>query len=75
MGASGMKATTTTSKMNRSSTSLSLELLPMACLLLVASALAIAGGPATATLFFGMLLVFAILVSICRSRLTSREES
>jgi amino acid permease len=67
MGASGMKATTTTSKMNRSSTSLSLELLPMACLLLVASALAIAGGPA--------LLVFAILVSICRSRLTSREES
>lgn len=70
-----MKATTTSSKMNRSVFNLSLELLPMFCLLLVASALAIAGGPATATLFFGMLLVFAILVSVCRSRLSPGKES
>lgn len=47
--------------------------LPMACLLLVASLLAIAGGVATSILFFGMLLVFSLLLFVLRHRSLARE--
>lgn len=43
------------------------ELFPSACLLATAGMLAIVGGVETATLFFGMLLLFALLLAVSRS--------
>jgi hypothetical protein len=69
-----MKATLTKSQIDRTSQRVPLEVIPMACLLVIASLLAIAGGMATATLFFGLLLTFALLVIAIRPRRSSGKK-
>ncbi|HJV64107.1 MAG TPA: hypothetical protein VJ550_00085 [Geomonas sp.] len=45
------------------------------CLLLAASVLAIAGGVATSILFFGMLLVFSLLLYTLRDRTLAKDQT
>lgn len=59
-----MKSVLTTSR--RSFHPVSFEAVPFACLLVLASMLAIVGGLATSALFFGLLLVFSLLLLASR---------
>lgn len=67
-----MKSTMTKSRVERSSLPVHFDI-PMALLLVAASALAIAGGAATATLFFGILLIFALLLFMSRPGRSSAQ--
>jgi hypothetical protein len=70
-----MKASLTKSQIARSSLPVHFDTIPMAFLLVIASTLAIAGGTASSTLFFGMLLLFALLVSCSRPRRSSAQQT
>jgi len=62
-----MKASLTASRLNRSVfKSPFFELLPVACLLGLASMLAIVGGVGTSALFFGLLFFFPVLIVATR---------
>lgn len=68
-----MKSVLTTSR--RSFQPVSLEAVPFACLLVLASLLAIVGGLATSALFFGLLLVFSLLLLASRYFSTPKRQS
>ncbi|GFO61879.1 hypothetical protein GMST_42040 [Geomonas silvestris] len=61
-----MKDTTTIAPTSTSALSFSLANLPIGCLLVLASLLALAGGIATSVLFFGLLLLFSLLLMSSR---------
>jgi len=61
-----MKDTTTIAPTTSSEVSLSMANLPIWCLLILASLLALAGGFATSVLFFGLLLLFSLLLMSSR---------
>lgn len=68
-----MKSVLTTSR--RSFHPVSFEAAPFACLLVLASMLAIVGGLATSALFFGLLLVFSLLLLGSRYFSTPNSQS
>ncbi|GFO69233.1 hypothetical protein GMLC_28120 [Geomonas limicola] len=61
-----MKDTTTIAPTTASALNLSMANLPIWCLLILASLLALAGGIATSVLFFGLLLLFSLLLMSSR---------
>lgn len=68
-----MKSVLTTSR--RSFHPVSLEAVPFACLLVLASLVAIVGGVASSALFFGLLLVFSLLLLAARYFSTPNRQS
>jgi hypothetical protein len=69
-----MKQTLTAPPSSRSAFQTSFDMIPFACLLSIASLLALAGGIATSVLFFGLLLLFSLLVLGCRHFSASQEQ-